>query len=63
MAEATARAKDLEFDKKQKIVFDREITNLSVADLYAKARQNRDYASLGANSKEKCVRCSNQPSR
>jgi hypothetical protein len=48
LAEATTRAKDLELDEKQKIVFDREITNLSVADLYAKARQNRDYASLGA---------------
>lgn len=47
LSEATAKAKNLRLDQKQKTIFSREITNLEVADLYAKARANRAYANLG----------------
>jgi hypothetical protein len=48
LTEATAKAKDLDLDRRQQSIYDREITNLEVADLYAKARESRDYAKLGA---------------
>lgn len=48
LAEATATARGLDLDQKQKSIYDREITNLEVADLYAKARKSRDYSALGA---------------
>ena len=44
LAQATAKSQGLELDNAQRRILRAELTDLSVADIYKRARQNRDYS-------------------